>query len=187
MAFEVALAAKSAHSNKAMRYVHYCSESRRIKVTPLWPLLPLVSMCENCSEVCLLLCCICAFLLLFVSSLFVLYVALFILYVPSQSLQFFVSFILGREHIFFLTRVQASVLYVSQLSILVLFNNEQLTTGILIISLKETPATLHRIPIWGACIHDLVLLLTPNQYIISIFEIPLQFYLNECSPGERTS
>lgn len=58
MAFEVALAAKSAHSNKAMRYVHYCSESRRIKVTPLWPLLPLVSMCENCSEVCLLLCCI---------------------------------------------------------------------------------------------------------------------------------
>lgn len=77
MAFEVALAAKSAHSNKAMRYVHYCSESRRIKVTPLWPLLPLVSMCENCSEVCLLLCCICAFLFLFVSSLFVLYVAVY--------------------------------------------------------------------------------------------------------------
>lgn len=186
MAFEVALAAKSAHSNKAMRYVHYCSESRRIKVTPLWPLLPLVSKCENCLK------CVC-FYAVFVRSYFCLFrvclycMLLFILYVPSQSLQFFVSFILGREHMFFLTRVQASVLYVSQLSILVLFNNEQLTTGILIISLKETPATLHRIPIWGACIQDLVLLLTPNQYIISIFEIPLQFYLNECSPGERTS
>lgn len=66
MAFEVALAAKSAHSNKAMRYVHYCSESRRIKVTPLWPLLPLVSKCENCLK------CVC-FYAVFVRSYFCLF------------------------------------------------------------------------------------------------------------------